>query len=71
MPPTIDFVHALFCQRRLLDIRGSNVILVDLRLSLTAKEVYKNYLINFAHHFSRAEKLCHKALISCFAYLKA
>lgn len=71
MPPTNDFLHVLFCQRKLSDIGGNNVILADLRLQLTNKEVYKSCHTNFAHHFTGAEMLCHTALISCFAYLKA
>lgn len=71
MPPTNYFLHVLFCQRRLSDIGGNNVILADLRLQLTNMEVYRNCHNNFAHHFTGTETLCHTALISCFAYLKA
>lgn len=59
MPPTNDFVHVLFCQRRLSDIGGNNVILSDLRLQLTNKKVYKNCHINFTHHFTGVETLSH------------
>lgn len=61
MPPTNDFVHVLFCQRRLSDIGGNNVILPDLRLQLTNKKVYENCHINFAHHFTVVETLSHSA----------
>lgn len=70
MPPTNDFVHVLFCQRRLSDIGGNNVILSDLRLQLTNKKVYKKCHINFAHCFTGVESLSHSTY-SCCVYLKA
>lgn len=69
--PQIIFCMFYFARRGCQTLGENNVILADLRLQLTNKEVYKNCHINFAHHFTGAETLCHTALISCFAYLKA
>lgn len=59
MPPTNDFMHVLFCQRRLSDFGGNNVILSDLRLQLTNKKIKKNCHINFARHFTGVETWSH------------
>lgn len=66
MPLSNDLCMFYFAKGILSDVGGNNVMLADLRLQLTNKQVYRNCHINFAHNFTWAEKLCHAEVISCF-----